>query len=162
MTSLENNSENSSENNPENRLNPPSQPEMNEESLPLYSEDTKENAPKEDSYLEPKAEKNKKGWFATGFAVLMAFLGKFKFLVIFLKLGKILTTSSTMLLSVWAYTLLYPLPFAIGFVLLIFIHEMGHLLVLTRYGIKASAPVFIPFMGAMIAMKDMPKNVEME
>jgi Zn-dependent protease len=54
------------------------------------------------------------------------------------------------------------LEFAVGFVLLIFIHEMGHALVLYMKGIKSSAPIFIPFIGAFITMKDLPKDVEME
>ena len=53
-------------------------------------------------------------------------------------------------------------PFAIGFVLLIFVHELGHALVLRRQGIPAGAPVFIPFLGAVIAMKGMPRNAWVE
>jgi len=46
----------------------------------------------------------------------------------------------------------------VGFVVLIWVHEMGHVLQLKREGIKASAPMFIPFLGAFVAMKEMPKN----
>jgi Zn-dependent protease len=54
------------------------------------------------------------------------------------------------------------LPFAVGFVLLIFVHEMGHAIVMRRLGIAAGAPVFIPFVGAVIAMKGMPRNAHVE
>ena len=57
----------------------------------------------------------------------------------------------TALVSVAAYSLIWGWEFAAGFVVLIFIHEMGHVIALRREGIKASAPMFIPFMGAVIA-----------
>jgi Zn-dependent protease len=64
--------------------------------------------------------------------------------------------------SIGAYTLFWGLPFAIGFVALLFIHEMGHVLELRRLGIKASAPMFIPFLGAMIAAKELGKDAYQE
>ena len=66
---------------------------------------------------------------------------------------KVVTTGASMLVSIAAYTWIWGLPFAIGFVLLIFVHELGHVLELRRQGIRASAPLFIPFLGAMIGMK---------
>ncbi|MGH3133316.1 MAG: site-2 protease family protein, partial [Gaiellaceae bacterium] len=50
------------------------------------------------------------------------------------------------------------LPFAIGFVLLIFVLELGHVLELRRQGVPASAPLFIPFLGAVIGMKELPDD----
>ncbi len=88
-------------------------------------------------------------------------LGKFKLLVPLLKVTK-LGTLLSMLVAVWAYALLWGLPFAVGFVLLIFVHELGHALVMRRLGIRAGAPVFIPFVGAVIAMKSLPKNAYVE
>lgn len=88
--------------------------------------------------------------------VAAALFGKLKFLLPalkFLKLGKILTTSGTMLLSMWAYATVYGWTFGVGFVILIFIHEMGHVFVAWRQGLPISAPVFIPFMGAVIFQK---------
>ena len=63
---------------------------------------------------------------------------------------KLLTTSGTMLVSVAAYSLIWGWRFAFGFVVLLFVHEMGHVIQLRREGIKASAPVFIPFLGAAV------------
>ena len=48
--------------------------------------------------------------------------------------------------------------FGIGLVVLLFVHEMGHVLEAKRQGLPVSVPVFIPFMGAMITMKQMPHN----
>jgi Zn-dependent protease len=78
------------------------------------------------------------------------------------KLGKVLTTGGTMILSVAAYTLVWGLPYAFGLVLLIFVHEMGHYLAARRRGLEVGAPTFIPFVGAWVAMKDMPRDVETE
>jgi Zn-dependent protease len=92
---------------------------------------------------------------------LIFVLGKLKFLVPILKFTK-LGTLATMLLAVWAYALFFGLPFAIGFVLLIFVHELGHGLVMQQQGIRAGAPVFIPFVGAVIAMKSLPRDAYVE
>jgi len=63
-----------------------------------------------------------------------------------------------MVLSVWAYAMAWGWWFGLGFVLLIFVHECGHLVAARTLGIKVGAPVFIPFMGAIIAMKEAPKD----
>jgi Zn-dependent protease len=61
-------------------------------------------------------------------------------------------------LSIGVYALLFPVWFAVGIVVLIWVHEMGHVLQLRREGIPASAPMFIPLLGAFVAMKQMPKD----
>src|SRR5215217_1491728 len=80
-----------------------------------------------------------------------------KFGAIIFKL-KIFTVAGSMIVSVGAYALLGGWWFGIGLVALIFVHEMGHVLELRRQGVPASAPLFIPFMGAVVGMKQMPKN----
>ncbi|MDQ6766372.1 MAG: site-2 protease family protein, partial [Candidatus Eremiobacteraeota bacterium] len=50
--------------------------------------------------------------------------------------------------------------FATGFVLLILVHEFGHVIAIRAYGLKASVPIFIPFVGAFVAMKEMPPNAK--
>jgi Zn-dependent protease len=72
---------------------------------------------------------------------------------------KIFTTAGTMLVSVGAYALLWGWWFAVGFVLLLFVHEAGHALEAKRQGLDVSAPLFIPFLGAVIAMRQMPQDV---
>ena len=63
-----------------------------------------------------------------------------------------------MLVSVGAYALLGGWWFGVGLVGLIFVHEMGHVLELRRQGVPASAPLFIPFLGAFVGLKQMPHN----
>jgi Zn-dependent protease len=71
-------------------------------------------------------------------------------------------TLATMLLSIGAYALEWGWAFAAGFVLLIFVHEMGHALALRREGIPAGAPFFIPFVGAFVAMHGRPRDAAVE
>jgi len=80
----------------------------------------------------------------------------------FLKFGKILTVGGTMALSVFAYSLIWGWRYAAGFVVLIFVHEMGHYLAAKQRGLNVGAPTFIPFVGAWIELKDMPHNAETE
>jgi len=93
--------------------------------------------------------------------ILFFGLSKLKLLIPLLKFTK-LSTLLTMLLSVWAYALYWGLPFAVGFVLLIFVHESGHALVMQRLGLPAGAPVFIPFVGAFISMRGVPRDAYVE
>jgi Zn-dependent protease len=78
------------------------------------------------------------------------------------KLGPVLLTCGTMLLSIVVYAQEYGWPYAAGLVLLIFVHEMGHYIAARQRGLKVGAPTFIPFVGAWIDMKDKPHNVETE
>ena len=96
--------------------------------------------------------------------VIFKFAAKLKFLVIpLVKFFPILLkTGGTMLLSIGAYALAWGWMFALGFVLLLFVHECGHLLIARFFGLKVGAPMFIPFMGALIALKDAPKDAWME
>ncbi|OHB25902.1 MAG: hypothetical protein A2X84_05180 [Desulfuromonadaceae bacterium GWC2_58_13] len=89
--------------------------------------------------------------------LILFIFSKFKYLAVILQIGKF-KTFFTMLISIWAYAMLWGWPFAVGFVALLFIHEMGHVAALRMLGIKATAPMFIPFMGAFIGMKQMPEN----
>ncbi|NUO60206.1 MAG: site-2 protease family protein [Hamadaea sp.] len=71
-------------------------------------------------------------------------------------------TAFTMLLSVAGYALFYGWWFAIGFVLLIFVHEIGHVIVLRIQGVKASAPMFVPFLGAFVKIEGEQRSVAQE
>lgn len=96
------------------------------------------------------------------FIPLVVLAGKAKFLFLALIKVKALTTLGTMFISIVAYGLAFGWPFAVGFVLLLFVHEMGHVLQLRREGVEASAPVFIPFVGAVIAAKSMGEDAAAE
>jgi Zn-dependent protease len=95
--------------------------------------------------------------------VLLLKIGaKAKALIVLLPKIKLLSTSATMLVSIGAYSLIWGWKFAVGFVVLLLVHEMGHVIQLRREGIKASAPMFIPFMGAFIASKSLGNNATAE
>ncbi len=108
----------------------------------------------------PQPASGLKRWGPLG-VLLALVLGKLKWLLVLVKFAK-LKTLLTMLIAVWAYGSIWGLPFAVGFILLIFVHELGHGLVMRQQGIPAGAPVFIPFVGAVIAMKGMPRNAYVE
>src|SRR5690349_20625947 len=90
------------------------------------------------------------------------FFAKIKVVLLLLPKLKILTTSGSMLVSVAAYALIWGWKFALGFVVLLFVHEMGHVIQLRREGVPASAPLFIPFLGAFVGMKKMPDDAAAE
>jgi Zn-dependent protease len=91
-------------------------------------------------------------------AAIVALLAKFKSVLLLLPKLKLLTTAGTMFVSFAAYMLIWGWQFAAGFVVLLLVHEMGHVIQLRREGIKASAPMFIPFMGAVISARSLGDN----
>lgn len=95
---------------------------------------------------------------ATPFIALGLLLWKAKFIFVAIFKLKIFTTSASMLVSVGAYALFWGWKFALGFVLLLFVHELGHYLEARRQGLNVSAPMFIPFLGAAILLKENPLN----
>ncbi len=95
--------------------------------------------------------------------LVIAKLGaKAKLLLVALPKLKLFSTSASMLVSIVAYQLIFGWLFSIGFVLLLLLHELGHVFQLRREGIKASAPMFIPFMGAVISAKSMGDDAAAE
>jgi Zn-dependent protease len=81
--------------------------------------------------------------------LIFGVLFKFKFAISFL-------------ISAGAYALVWGWRFGLGFVLLLLVHEMGHVIQLRREGVPASAPMFIPFLGAVVAMRGLPENAYVE
>jgi Zn-dependent protease len=96
--------------------------------------------------------------------LFLKFFAKLKFILLpALKYFPIiLKTGGTMFLTIGVYAMFWGIWFAAGFVLLILVHECGHLLAAKRLGLKVGAPVFIPFMGALIALKEAPRNAWIE
>jgi Zn-dependent protease len=117
---------------------------------------------------EPPHEPRHPSWRRVGGAlaalalVLVKFGAKLKALLLLLPKLKLFTTSASMLVSIGAYALIWGWKFAVGFVLLLLLHELGHVVQLRREGIPASAPMFIPFLGALVAMKELPKDAAAE
>ena len=95
-------------------------------------------------------------------AALVAVLAKLKAILLLLPKVKLLASSGTILVSLAAYALLWGWQFAAGFIALLFVHEMGHAIALRREGIRASWPIFIPFLGAVIAARSLGNNATAE
>ncbi|MGD0166763.1 MAG: site-2 protease family protein [Gaiellaceae bacterium] len=96
---------------------------------------------------------------AAPFVALGALLVKFKAAILLVFKLKLFATAATMVVSIGAYTMLWGWRFAVGFVLLLLVHECGHALEARHQGLPTGAPTFIPFMGAVILLKEMPHNV---
>jgi Zn-dependent protease len=95
-------------------------------------------------------------------AAIAKFFTAIKAVILLLPKAKLLTTAGTAAVSVVAYSLFWGIPFAAGFVALLFVHEMGHVIQLRREGIRASAPMFVPFLGAVVMMRAMPDDAAAE
>jgi Zn-dependent protease len=84
---------------------------------------------------------------------LVVAIAKFKFLIF-----GALKTGLSMFFMIWVYSLAFGWKFAVGFVVLLFVHEMGHVIAAKWLGIPVTAPIFIPFLGAAIIMKQNPRD----
>ncbi len=71
-----------------------------------------------------------------------------------LKFGVAVAKLASIFVALGGYALIWGWRFALGFVLLILVHELGHFLEARRLGLRPSLPVFIPFLGAYVAIKD--------
>jgi Zn-dependent protease len=101
---------------------------------------------------------NLRGRLSAAGAAIVAILAKFKAIILFLPKIKLLATLGTGLVSLAAYATIWGWQFAAGFVLLLFVHEMGHVIQLRREGVSASPPMFIPFLGAVISARTLGQN----
>jgi Zn-dependent protease len=93
---------------------------------------------------------------AAGGSVLLGLLAKFTLVL------KLLLPLGSALVSFGLYAWYGGWQFGLGLVALLFVHEMGHFIVIRAKGLPASLPVFIPFLGAYVAMRRMPHNVRDE
>ncbi len=108
----------------------------------------------------PQERQSRRSWLreklsAAG-AALLALFAKLKAILVFLPKG--LATVGTMAVSIAAYGSIWGFAFGAGFVALILVHEMGHVIQLRREGVKASVPIFIPFLGAVIGSRSLGDN----
>ncbi|MDQ1143662.1 Zn-dependent protease [Bacillus sp. SORGH_AS 510] len=112
--------------------------------------------------MEKKLEKGgtKTTWGVLG-TIAALLLGKLKYLLVILKILKLQTLIS-MFIYLGTYALIFGWKFAVALVYLLFVHEMGHLYAAKRIKLPVSPAIFIPFMGAVIGMKEMPKNAKDE
>lgn len=115
----------------------------------------------------PKPAGSGKSKAAAGLGTIGVLLAKFKWgILLLLTKGKALLVGLTqaktflsMAIAVGVYTSFYGWKFALGLILSIYVHEMGHVVALRRYGIPASAPMFIPGFGALVRLKQNPATV---
>ena len=106
----------------------------------------------------PAPPPHRSGWRRAGSSLFLGLLAALKWgkaLLLLLPKAKLLTTSGSMLVSVGAYSLIWGLPFAAGFVALLFLHELGHYIQLRREGVRPSGMVFIPFLGAALGTRSL-------
>ncbi len=99
--------------------------------------------------------RRRRGLGSSLFFGLLAILKFGKAALLLLPKAKVLTTAGSMLVSVAAYALVWGWRFAAGFVLLLFVHEMGHYVQLRREGVKPSGIFFIPFLGAAVGTRSL-------
>lgn len=99
-------------------------------------------------------------WYLGSAAALLLLKGKS--LLALLKFSKFGGALISMAITIGTYAIIYPWGFAVGFVLLLFVHELGHVLAAKRKGLPVSAPLFIPFLGALITMKRQPLDAQTE
>jgi len=106
------------------------------------------------------------GGIAVGIAALLA---KFKFLALALLkfkylfyAGKFGITALSFIASIWFYTLFFGFKFAIVFVLLIAIHEIGHVIFIRGFGLSAPAVFFLPGFGAFTTWREPPRSIYQE
>jgi Zn-dependent protease len=92
---------------------------------------------------------------AAGVGAIGLMLWKLKALALGLTKG---TTLLSMLLSLGVYWTAWGWQFALGIILSIYVHEMGHVFALRRYGFKATAPMFIPGLGALVRLQQQVVN----
>jgi Zn-dependent protease len=103
----------------------------------------------------------KKGLAGIGGAIAaaIAWLLKLKGLLFLLKFG---WAGVSALISIAIYAIFFGWAFAIGLVALLFIHEMGHALVMKLKGIPMGAMIFVPMLGAAVTMRQSPQNAHDE
>jgi Zn-dependent protease len=87
--------------------------------------------------------------------LLLKFGAKLKGVLLLLPKLKLLTTAGSMLVSVAAYALIWGWKFGVGFVALLFVHEMGHFFQMRREGVKPTFMLFVPFLGAAVGARSL-------
>jgi Zn-dependent protease len=95
------------------------------------------------------------GWLVSAALAVWAVV---KYGLLFLVKIPAFATLFSALISVGAYSLFYGPWFAVALVVMIFVHEMGHVIEIQRQGMRATAPVFIPFLGAAIFQREHPTS----
>lgn len=124
----------------------------------------------EGEYLPPDPSQRKQGNAAKGLGAIgttiAVLLAKFKTLLLlllnfkwaFIAL-KIFMYGGSFLVSLWFYALFWGWKFALVFVLMMLVHELGHFFTIRNYGLPARWPMFVPLMGAY-TVGGVPESLE--
>ncbi|MDF2501804.1 MAG: hypothetical protein K0Q77_2518 [Anaerosporomusa subterranea] len=83
-------------------------------------------------------------------------------IITMLEIDSVLSTTASMLLSIAIYAVAFGWRFAIGFVILLLVHELGHVVASRIMGIRTSALLFIPFIGAVVRLATPPQTLKSE
>lgn len=113
---------------------------------------------------QPGTKRGRRNGVAAGFlAFIGLILSKLSYIGLFaLKFKGLLVTLISTGVTALIYTQIFGLAFGVGIVLLILIHESGHVVVARIMGLPVTLPVMIPFLGAFVSMKQQPRTVAQE
>ena len=106
----------------------------------------------------PRSRVQRSGLLGGLAAIGLAIWSYGKYLLLFGLKFKAFGTLITLAISFGAYAIFWGPWFAAGLVLMILVHELGHVFEIRRQGMQASAPLFIPFMGAAIFQRSHPTD----
>jgi Zn-dependent protease len=104
----------------------------------------------EPATLPDQVDRHRVSWYARLFAPLVVLVG------LLVKFGGFSIKFFGIFLAVGGYALIWGWTFAVGFVLLIAVHELGHYIEARRQGLDPALPVFVPFLGAYVALRNAP------
>src|SRR5579864_8664173 len=124
---------------------------------PIYpvTSDIPPESPYHSSPAPRQANRGTMGWLGSG---LLAVWAVIKYGGLFLLKIPAAGTLLSMVLSLGIYAVAYGPWFAVSLVSMLFVHEMGHVLEIRRQGMRATAPIFIPFLGAAIFQRQHPTD----
>ena len=91
--------------------------------------------------------KSQRMWLLGAIALFVISKGKTIFTL--LKVSKFTAPIISMFVTIGAYAIIFPVQFAVGLVVMLLIHEIGHVIAAKHKGLPVSAPLFIPFLGAL-------------
>lgn len=102
--------------------------------------------------IQPRGGTNWRGLLRKIWAPIAVVLG------LALKFGIVFAKFASIFVAVGAYALIWGWRFGVGVVVLILAHEMGHYIEARRQGLRPALPVFIPFFGAYVSLRDARLN----
>jgi Zn-dependent protease len=138
-------------------MSDPNRPSQPGEYIPPPAYQGASDIPPDSPYhSSPAPSRNNRGLMGGIISAAFAIWAVVKYGLVFLFKIPALVTLGSALLSFGAYALLRGPEFAAALIVMLFVHEMGHVVEIRRQGMQATAPVFIPFLGAAIFQRQHP------